>query len=72
MYPSYGMAEPPVPSNSNNLPRGWICKVRSSQNWELMLKIWAPELINAGHSLPIHDHWSLIRAAPLNEQWGLD
>ena len=31
---------------SNKLPRGWICRVWSSQNWELMLETWAPEMIN--------------------------
>ena len=39
------MTEPPVPSNFKNLPEGWICKVRSSQNWEPMFKTWAPESI---------------------------
>ena len=52
------MEELPAPSISNNLPRGWICKVRSSQNWELMIKTQGNP---CGHSLPIHNHWSLIR-----------
>ena len=43
----YGMVEPPVPSNSINWTRGWICRARSLQNWELMLETWAPESINA-------------------------
>ena len=41
------MADPPVSSSSNNLPRGWICKVICSQNPELMLEFCAPESINA-------------------------
>ena len=35
----------PVPSNSNNWPRGWMCRVRSSQNWVLILNTWVPKSI---------------------------
>ena len=41
------MAEPLVPSSSNNLPRGWTFRVMLSQNWELMLETCDPELIKA-------------------------
>ena len=37
----------PIPSSSNNWPKGWICRVSSLQNWALMLNTWAPELIKA-------------------------
>ena len=40
-------AAPPVPSNSNNWPRGWICRARSSQNWALILDTWVPKSIKA-------------------------
>ena len=42
----YEMAEPPVPSSSNNWPNGWIHSARSLQNWELTLDTWAPESIS--------------------------
>ena len=38
---------PPVTSNSNSWPRGWIWSARSSQNWELMLESWAPKSISS-------------------------
>ena len=42
----------PIPSSSNNWPRGWTCKVRSSHNWPLMLETWALKSIKAGTSCP--------------------
>ena len=52
MYPRYGMAEPPVPSISNNLAKGWTFRVRCSQNLELMLETCAPESVNAVNLCP--------------------
>ena len=46
-YPRYRMTKPPVPSNSNNLPKGWNFRVIYSQNPELMLETCAPKSINA-------------------------
>ena len=56
----YGIAAPPIPSSSNNWPRGWICRVRSLQNWALMLNIWPPKSIKAVTSCP-----SIITGASL-------
>ena len=50
----------PIPSSSNNQPRGWICRVSSLQNCTLMLKTWAPESIKAVTSCP-----SIITGASL-------
>ena len=41
------MTEPPIPSSSNSLPRGWTSRAKRSQNPELILNTWAPELISA-------------------------
>ena len=54
------MAAAPIPSSSNNWPRGWICKVRSSHNWVLMFETWAYESIKAATSCP-----SIITGASL-------
>ena len=59
-YPRYGMAASPIPSSSNNWPRAWICKVRSSHNWALMLETWAPKSIKAATYCP-----SIITGASL-------
>ena len=37
------MAAPPVPSSSNNQPRGWISRSNSSQNFTLMVDTCAPK-----------------------------
>ena len=42
----------PIPSNSNNWPRGWISSASSSQNWELTLETCALESISAMVSCP--------------------
>ena len=42
----------PIPSSSNNWPRGWICRVRSLQNGAFMLETWAPKSIKAVTSCP--------------------
>ena len=52
MNPRYGMTEPPVPSSSNNWPRGWIHSVRCPQNSEVMLETWAPKSISVVISYP--------------------
>ena len=41
------MAEPPVPSNSNSLSRGWTSRNKISRNPKLILEPWAPKWINA-------------------------
>ena len=41
------MAAPPVPSSSNNWPRGWILRSNSSQNFALMVDTCAPESTKA-------------------------
>ena len=60
MNSRYGMAEPFVPSNSDNRPRGWISSASSLQNWELTLKTCEPESISAIVSCP-----SIITGASL-------
>ena len=52
------MAAPTIPSSSNNWPRGWICRVSSSQNWAFMLD--TPESVKAVTSCP-----SIITGASL-------
>ena len=42
----------PIPSNSNNQPRGWISSASSSQNWELTLETCTPESISSIVSCP--------------------
>ena len=51
---------PPVPSNSNNWPKGWISSASSSQNWEHTLETWAPESISVIVTYP-----SIITGASL-------
>ena len=46
------MTAPPVPSSSNNWPKGWICNARSSQNLVLMLDTWVPKSIEVVVSCP--------------------
>ena len=46
------MAAPPVPSSSNNWPRGWISRSNSSQNFALMVDTCAPESTKAVTSHP--------------------
>ena len=42
----------PIPSSSNNWPKGCICRVSSLQNWAHMLNTWVPESIKAVTSHP--------------------
>ena len=41
------MAAPPVPSNSNNGPKGWILRPNSSHNHALMFDTCAPKSTKA-------------------------
>ena len=45
--PRQGMAAPPVPSSSNNRPRGWISRSNSSHNFALMVDTCAPKSTKA-------------------------
>ena len=58
-YPRYGMAEPPIPSSSINLPRGWTFRAMCSQNPEIMLETCVPGSVNS-HLLPIYSYRGLI------------
>ena len=51
-YPKYGMADPPTPSSSNNLSRGWISRAICPQNPEVTLETFAPKSINVITSHP--------------------
>ena len=41
------MAAPPVPSNSNNWPKGWILRSRSLHNCALIFDTYSPKSIKA-------------------------
>ena len=58
------MATPPVPSSSNNQPRGWICRESSLQNWALMLNTWASWINQGSDLLPVYNHWGLHWSDP--------
>ena len=64
-----GMVESPVPSNSNNQPRGSICSARSSQKGSLC---WRPEhLSHLMWLFPSHPpSLGPNESVPLSEQWG--
>ena len=73
MYPRYGMVECPVPSSSNNLPKGWAFRVihlHGTQGWH-----WKPEPLSwfmHGLFFPSFNYRGLIGLSNQVRQWGLD
>ena len=63
------MAAPPVPSSSNNLPKGWTFRVIHSQTPELTLETWAPEIDLSSHLLPLYNYRGLIGLSNQVDNW---